>query len=98
MANKKRDRITVLMKDVEALAKRIRADIRKRAQATGVPKNLQKAANQLRKQAAQVAGMVEKYAHELRLELEGGARAKKATKKRPKPRMRAKAHAVAPVG
>jgi len=95
MPTKKRDRITALIKEVEALAKRLRADIRKRAQATGVPKNLQAAADRLRKQAAMVAGMVEKYAHELRKELEGGSKPAKRTARKAKARPRAKTRLAA---
>jgi len=91
MPTKKRDRIADLIKEVEALAKRLRADIRKRAKATGVPKNLQAAADRLRKQAAMVAGMVEKYAHELRKELEGGSKPAKQTARKAKARPKAKA-------
>lgn len=94
MPTKKRDRITDLIKEVEALAKRLRADIRKRAKATGVPKNLQAAADRLRKQAAMVAGMVEKYAHELRKELEGGSKPAKRTARKAKARPKAKAAAA----
>jgi len=94
MPTKKRDRIADLIKEVEALAKRLRADIRKRAKATGVPKNLQAAADRLRKQAAAVAGMVEKYAHELRKELEPGRKPAKRKVRKAKPKPKAKPAAL----
>ncbi len=80
MAKRRGDRISQLIKDVESSTKRLRTDIRKRANATGLLKNLQTAAAQLRKRAAAAAGQVEKYVHELRKELEGsaGQAAKKA--------------------
>lgn len=84
MADKDRhDRIRELVGDVEAAAKRLRGEIRKRAQETGLLKNLQSAANQLRKQAAAAAAQVEKYAHELRRELEKGGKAPAKRKARP---------------
>jgi len=82
----KGDRIAELIKEVEAVAKRLRMDVRKRALASGLAKNLQAAADRLRKQAAAVAGQVEKYAHEIRRELEVGGKkapvAKKAAAKK----------------
>jgi hypothetical protein len=86
MATKPRDRVAGLVKDVEATAKRLRTEVRKRANATGLQKNLEKIAAQLRKRAAEAAGQVEKYVHELRKELEGKAgastkKAKRATRK-----------------
>jgi hypothetical protein len=95
MATKKQhDRVGALIADVEALAKRLRADIRKRAEAAGLLKNLQAAANQLRKRAAMAAAQVEKYVHQIRKELE--ASAKPAKMKRVKPKKR-KAPASPPV-
>jgi hypothetical protein len=89
MATMKRgDHIGALICDVEALAKRLRAGITKRAKAAGMPKDLQTAAKQLRKQAATVAAQVEKYVHEIRRELEGAAKpARRAKTKRRKPAM-----------
>jgi len=72
------DRIGALVRELETVAKRLRADIRRRAAAGGILKQLESGANQLRKRAAAVAAQVEKYVHELRMELE---RAPKATKK-----------------
>jgi hypothetical protein len=69
MAAGPRERLTALISDVEKAAKQLRADIRKRAQAA--PKNMETAAKRLRKGAADVAGQVEKYVHDLRVNLEG---------------------------
>jgi hypothetical protein len=86
MAAKKRgeDRISALVHEVEALAKRLRADVRKRARSVGVEKRLRMTADRLRKLAANIAGQVEKYAHEVRKELE--ASAKPAKRRRAKKR------------
>jgi hypothetical protein len=82
------DRVNALVKDVEALAKRLRTDIRKRVRAAGLLKNLQAAADQLRKRAAKAAAQVEKYVHELRRELERGGKPAARVKVRRKPRKR----------
>lgn len=86
MATKKQhDRVGTLIKEVEGLAKRLRVDIRKRAEAAGFLKNLKAAADQLRKRAAMAAAQVEKYVHQIRKELEAGAKpAKRAKPKRRK--------------
>ncbi len=81
-ATHKGDRIAELIKDVEAVAKRLRSDVRKRAAASKLTKSLQDTASSLRKQAAEVAGHVEKYVHEIRTELEKGS--KKTAPKRKK--------------
>jgi hypothetical protein len=88
MAEKKRgDRIGALVSEVEALAKRLRADIRKRARQAGVDKRLRMTADRMRKLAVMVAAQVEKYAHHVRKELEGGAKPAKRpkSKKRKEP-------------
>jgi hypothetical protein len=86
MPKTRRDRLSTLIKDVESVTKRLRNDIRKRANAKQIQKNLQTAAVQLRKRAASTAAQVEKYVHDIRKELEGqaGAAAKKTkrTKRR----------------
>lgn len=69
MANKKTDRLAEVIKEIEALAKRLRADLRRAAKDSGLTKNLERAAAALRKQAAALAAQVEKYVHELRVEL-----------------------------
>lgn len=68
-------RITALIREVEDTAKRLRNEIRKRAEATKLPRELEKVAAQLRKRAANLAGYVEKYAHQVRCDLEGAAKA-----------------------
>jgi hypothetical protein len=90
---KREDRIAGLIKDVEAAAARLRAELRKRAKAAGILKRLEAAANQLRKRAAAVAGQVEKYAHDLRTELEG--RPAKAAKRKARPHRAAVGHPAA---
>jgi hypothetical protein len=69
-----------LIKDVEKAARQLRADIRKRAQAA--PKSMEEAASRLRKGAADIAGQVEKYLHDLRVGLEGKKAAPRKTAKR----------------
>jgi hypothetical protein len=80
MASKSRSvQLGTVIADVEAVAKRLRTDIRKRADA--LPKDLKAMAARLRKQAARAAAQVEEYAHEVRVELESISR--RATAKRP---------------
>ena len=67
------DRISAMMHEVEKAARKLRADIRKRARAVGLPRDLKSAAAQLRKRAAHAAAQVEKYVHEIRTGLERGA-------------------------
>ena len=69
MAAGPRERIARLIRDVEKAARQLRSDIRKRAQAA--PRSMEQAARALRKGAADIAGQVEKYVHEIRLNLEG---------------------------
>lgn len=78
MATKKRkDEVGKIVADVEALAKRVRAGVRK--QQTALPKDLKVLAGRLQKRAAHAAGQVEKYVHEIRMDLEGKKKAKKST-------------------
>lgn len=86
MADKKQqhqDRIHGLIKEVESLAKGLRANLRKRADVSSVLKEAQKAADRMRRQAATAAGQVEKYVHTIRKELEKGTPTKTASRKRP---------------
>ncbi len=94
MAKARHDRISELVKEVEGLSKRLRADIRKRASAP--LKAIERAAAQLRKVAASVAEQVEKYLSELRKELERGNTAPKKPAKKAKRRAKPKAKAAAP--
>jgi len=91
MAVKKpQDRVGALMRDLEKLAKRVRTDIGKRAQGGALAKNIQSAANQLRKRAAAAVAQLEKYVHELRKELEGAPKkpvAKTAKRRKKKARV-----------
>ena len=99
MATKKQgDRVGAMIADVEALAKRLRTDIRKRAEAAGLLKNLRALAEQLRKRAAKAAAQVEKYVHQIRTELEAaGKAAKPAKRKKMKPKVRKPAATPPPV-
>jgi hypothetical protein len=83
---KQTDRVGKMVADVESLAKRLRADLRGRAKAVGLPKRLYKMALELRKRAAGAAAQVEKYVHEIRLELEGGSAPKRASRAKAKKR------------
>ena len=85
MASKKSsDQVRAVIADVEAVAKRLRSDVRKRAKA--LPKDLKVLAAKLRKQAAHAAAQVEAYAHEIRRELENGSRksaGKRSSRRKP---------------
>ena len=82
MATKRHDKLAGVIKEVEALAKRLRVDLRIAARDIGLTKRLERAAAAQRKRAAMVAGQVERYAHEARLELAKGAGAKRPGPKR----------------
>jgi hypothetical protein len=94
------DRVNRLIKEVEGLAKRLQTDIRKRVRAAGVLRNLQSAANQLRKRAAAAAAQVENYVHQIRKDLERGAtppkRAKATRKPKKRPHAEKRPHVAAP--
>jgi hypothetical protein len=95
MARKQGDQIAAVIKEVEAIAKRLRSDIRKRTGAAQLRKRLEAAAAQLRKRAATAAGYVEKYVHELRKELEGSRKpAPRRKVKRARPKKAAPVSAV----
>ena len=68
------DQLRSMIHEVEAVAKDLRAGIRKRAKEVGLTKKLQLAAKELREGAAKAAAQVERYAHTLRTELEGNAK------------------------
>jgi hypothetical protein len=82
MAAKKSDRLAEVIREIEALAKRLRVDLRRAARETGLTKNLEKAATALRKRAAMVAAQVEKYAREVRVELSKAPKTPKRARKR----------------
>ena len=84
MAAGPRERLAALIRDLEKAARQLRADIQKRARAA--PKNMEAAAMRLRKGAADIAGQVEKYIHDLRVGLEG----RKPAARRPARRARAR--------
>lgn len=70
MASKSMDEVRSLIGEVEGLAKGLRSALRK--QAAALPKELDALAARLRKRAAHAASQVEKYAHNVRVELENG--------------------------
>lgn len=72
-----RDDVGLVVAEVEAMAKRLRREIR-----MAVPKDLKRMAARLRKQAAHAAEQVEKYVHEIRVALEKPA-VKRRVVKRP---------------
>ena len=74
MARRRQDQISSFIRQIERTAKRLRADVRKRAKASGLDKKLKKAAAQLEKHAKTVSGHVGKYATEIRKELRGAKR------------------------
>lgn len=69
MTIERRGRPEKVIAEIEMLARRLRDEVRRAARDTGVAKNLEKLAALLRKQAALVAAQVERYVHELRMEL-----------------------------
>lgn len=69
------DSVRAMMHEMEAVAKDVRAAVRKRAKEVGLTQTLRKAAKRLRVDGAKAAAQVEKYAHELRVELEGKKKA-----------------------
>jgi hypothetical protein len=82
MASKKPDRVAEVLREIEALAKRLRTELRRAARETGLTKRLQVAAATLRKRAALAAAQVERYAHELRMELAGKSMKRPAVHRR----------------
>jgi hypothetical protein len=90
MAKKPGERVARMVADVEKAAKKLRGDVRKRAKAAPMLKSMQKAAEQLRKRAATAAGQVEKYLHDIRLELEGAVASKPTARRRKATRVRRK--------
>jgi hypothetical protein len=83
MTTKGPDRLATLIREIEALAKRLRGDLRRAVRDAGLTRNLERLAKTLRKQAALVAAQVERRAPDLRLEL-----LKSAATKRPAARRR----------
>jgi hypothetical protein len=69
MARKRTDPVGPVVAEVERVAKRLRADMRKRAKNRPLLKALLKTAERLRDRAAAAAGRVEKHLHRIRMEL-----------------------------
>lgn len=69
MSRKPTDRIARLVSEAEDAAKRLRADVRKRAKERPLLRSMEKAVARLRKRAASTALQVEKALHEIRVGL-----------------------------
>jgi endonuclease III len=82
MTTKRRVRLTEVIKEIEALAKRLRTELRSVVRKSGLTKNLEQAAAALRKQAALLVAQVERYVHELRMELARGTAIKRPAARR----------------
>jgi hypothetical protein len=80
---KKGTELATMVAEIEALARRLRGELRRAARNTRLVKNLERAVAALRKRAAEIAELVEQYVHELRVEL-----AKKPAALRPAARRR----------
>ncbi len=78
MAKKRKTQIAKFIKEIEATAKRLRADVQKRVMAAGLDKKLHQAAAQLEKRAKTAASHVRKHAADLKKQL-----AKKKPTRRP---------------
>src|SRR5262245_36584026 len=94
MAAGPRERLAALIRDVERAARQLRADIQQRA-AQAAPRSMEVAAMRLRRGAADIAGQVERYIHDLRVGLEGRKAApRRVVARRAAPRRAAKRKAV----
>lgn len=82
MTTKGPDRLTTLIREIEALANRLRGDLRRAVRHAGLTRNLERLAKMLRKQVALVAAEVERRAHDLRLELLKGPATKRPAVRR----------------
>ena len=82
MAKKHGDRVARMVAEVESAAKHLRADVRKRVKERPMLRALQKAAERLRERAAAAAGQVEKYVHQVRMELDGAPAPRRAVRRR----------------
>lgn len=85
-------RISSLIRDVEKAARRLRAEISKRATPSAIQRNLENAASELRKRATSVATQVEKYVSEVRKDIERrlGTAPKKTAARKPAARKTAR--------
>lgn len=81
MARKRKDQITRTVAEVELAAKRLRADVRKQVRKRPLLNALLKAAQRLRERAAALAGQMEKYVHQMRMELEAAPPARRAMRR-----------------
>ena len=79
---RKGNELAKMIAEIEALAKRLRGELRRAARNTGLIKNLEQAVAMLRKRAARIAELVEQYVHDLRVELAKGTMPGKAQARR----------------
>lgn len=79
---KRENRLMVVLEEMEALAKRLRTELRRAVRESGLPKNLERMAAALRKRAVLFATRVEKYVHQLRMELAPAAPKRRPATKR----------------
>jgi hypothetical protein len=82
MATKRDERLAAMIEEMEVLAKRVRTTIRRVARDSGFAKELERAAASLRKRLAVLMAALEKYIHELRVDLVAARPAKRPTAKR----------------
>lgn len=92
------ERTRALIAEVESLARRLRADLRRRIEASIVVRQLERAAAQLRTRAAAAAGQIERHARRLRVDLERTTRPPRGTAVPAKRRRAAPRRTRRPVG
>jgi hypothetical protein len=90
MAKKRPHIIADIVKEVEATAKRIRADVRRMGKDAPVGRGLARLAADLRKGAGHVGVQIDRYVREVRAEVKTAAK-KAAAKKRPAAKTRKRA-------
>ena len=95
MAKRKPHVIADIVKEVEATAKRIRADVRRMGKNAPVGRGLARLAADLRKGAGQVGVQIDRYVREVRAEVKAAAKKtaakKRGAKKRPAAKTRKRA-------
>ena len=88
MPGKRTDQIAKMIKEMEGVAKKLRAGLRKRVRGASIQKRLKRAATNLRKHAGAITRQVERHVRELRKDLAKGG--KKRTTRRPARRRKRK--------
>jgi hypothetical protein len=82
MTTRRSDPLHEVLAQIEAIAKRLRAELRRAARRTGLSRRLEQTAAALREQAARLAAQLERYAHELHVELAKTRAAKRPVRRR----------------